>query len=32
MMERANQTPAFDAVRIRVRSGADQQAADAAAN
>jgi hypothetical protein len=29
MMERANQTPAFDSVRIRVRSG-DQQAADAA--
>ena len=31
MMERANQTPAFDAVRIFVRSGG-QQAADAAAN
>jgi hypothetical protein len=30
MMERANQTPAFDTVRIRVRSG--QQAANAAAN
>ena len=30
MMERANQTPAFDTVRIRVRAG--QQAADAAAN
>jgi hypothetical protein len=30
MMERANQTPAFDSVRIRVRSGGDQQAADAA--
>jgi hypothetical protein len=31
MMERANQTPAFDTVRIRVRDGG-QQAADAAAN
>jgi len=30
MTERANQTPAFDTVRIRVRAG--QQAADAAAN
>jgi hypothetical protein len=30
MMERANQTPAFDAVRIRVRDGGAAQAADAA--
>ncbi|HEY7273913.1 MAG TPA: Pecanex-like protein 1 [Actinoplanes sp.] len=30
MMERANQTPAFDTVRIRVRSGGAADAADAA--